>query len=124
MFADYRLLILPDQVRLTEELARRLDAYRAAGGRLLLSAASGLKTVDTVGEILSGTVLIRSHGAAPAQITTLKEKGFKIYTSRSVNCATSWKRTSCKTSRNAGSCPIRNGKNTWSSCVKHSNSAC
>jgi (E)-4-hydroxy-3-methyl-but-2-enyl pyrophosphate reductase len=41
-------------------------------------AKSGLKTVGTVEEILSGTVLIRSHGAAPAQITTLKEKGFKI----------------------------------------------
>ena len=41
-------------------------------------AKSGLKTVGTVEEIRSGTVLIRSHGAAPAQITTLKEKGFKI----------------------------------------------
>ncbi len=41
-------------------------------------AKSGLKTVGTVQEILSGTVLIRSHGAAPAQIATLKKKGFKI----------------------------------------------
>jgi len=43
VFEDYRLLILPDLVRLTKELARRLDAYRAAGGRLLLSAVSGLR---------------------------------------------------------------------------------
>lgn len=41
-------------------------------------AKSGLKTVATVDQIQSGTVLIRSHGAAPAQIDTLKEKGFKI----------------------------------------------
>jgi len=39
---------------------------------------SGLKTVGTVEDILSGTVLIRSHGAAPAQIKLLEEKGFNI----------------------------------------------
>ena len=39
---------------------------------------NGLKTVDTTDEILSGTVLIRSHGAAPEQICKLKEKGLNI----------------------------------------------
>lgn len=39
---------------------------------------NGLKTVDSVEEILSGTVLIRSHGAAPAQIMKLKEKDLNI----------------------------------------------
>ena len=38
-------------------------------------AKSGLKTVGDVQDIPSGTVLIRSHGAAPAQIAGLKEKG-------------------------------------------------
>jgi len=41
-------------------------------------AKSGLKTVARVEEIRSGTVLIRSHGAAPRQIAKLKEKGFDI----------------------------------------------
>ena len=41
-------------------------------------AKAGLKTVDDVEKIKSGTVLIRSHGAAPAQIDKLKEKGLKI----------------------------------------------
>jgi (E)-4-hydroxy-3-methyl-but-2-enyl pyrophosphate reductase len=41
-------------------------------------AKSGLKTVSKVEEIHSGTVLIRSHGAAPGQIAKLKEKGLKI----------------------------------------------
>jgi len=41
-------------------------------------AQSGLKTVGKVEEIRSGTVLIRSHGAAPKQIAKLKDKGLKI----------------------------------------------
>jgi 4-hydroxy-3-methylbut-2-enyl diphosphate reductase len=41
-------------------------------------ASSGLKTVGDVSEIDSGTVLIRSHGAAPDEIARLKEKGLKI----------------------------------------------
>ncbi len=39
---------------------------------------AGLKTVNKVDEIRSGTVLIRSHGAAPEQIAKLKEKGVNI----------------------------------------------
>jgi (E)-4-hydroxy-3-methyl-but-2-enyl pyrophosphate reductase len=39
---------------------------------------AGLKTVDDVKQIELGTVLIRSHGAAPAQIARLKGKGLKI----------------------------------------------
>lgn len=41
-------------------------------------AKDGLKTVDSVEEIRSGTVLIPSHGAAPAKIAKLKEKGLNI----------------------------------------------
>ena len=41
-------------------------------------ARSGLKTVGDVKEIDSGTVLIRSHGAAPDEIARLKKKGLKI----------------------------------------------
>jgi len=41
-------------------------------------AKKGLKTVETVEEIPSGTVLIRSHGARPEQIIKIRQKGFKI----------------------------------------------
>jgi 4-hydroxy-3-methylbut-2-enyl diphosphate reductase len=41
-------------------------------------AKSGLKTVNNVEEIQSGTVLIRSHGAAPEQVEKLKEKSVNI----------------------------------------------
>lgn len=41
-------------------------------------AKSGLRTVDKVEEIPSGTVLIRSHGAAPEQILHLRKKGLNI----------------------------------------------
>jgi len=41
-------------------------------------AAKGLKTVESVDEVKSGTVLIRSHGAAPEQIEKLKAKGINI----------------------------------------------
>jgi (E)-4-hydroxy-3-methyl-but-2-enyl pyrophosphate reductase len=41
-------------------------------------AKSGLKTVARIEDIRSGTVLIRSHGAAPEQIAKLREKGLDI----------------------------------------------
>ena len=41
-------------------------------------AQTGLKTVSKVEDIQSGTVLIRSHGAAPQQLARLKEKGINI----------------------------------------------
>jgi len=41
-------------------------------------AKAGLKTVENVEEIQSGTVIIRSHGAAPEQVAKLKEKGIDI----------------------------------------------
>jgi 4-hydroxy-3-methylbut-2-enyl diphosphate reductase len=41
-------------------------------------AKAGLKTVSKVEQIQSGTVLIRSHGAAPQQLAQLTKKGVKI----------------------------------------------
>lgn len=41
-------------------------------------AKSGLKTVSKVEDIRSGTVLIRSHGAAPEQIAKLNENKLRI----------------------------------------------
>ena len=41
-------------------------------------AKIGLKTVDDVEQVRSGTVLIRSHGAAPEQIDRLRKRGLNI----------------------------------------------
>jgi len=41
-------------------------------------AKTGLRTVEGIDEIDSGTVIIRSHGAAPAQMARLREKGLTI----------------------------------------------
>lgn len=41
-FSRFKLLILPDDIRVDEELKSRLDAYLSAGGRLLLTGESGL----------------------------------------------------------------------------------
>ncbi|GAB4165037.1 MAG: hypothetical protein Fur0032_01490 [Terrimicrobiaceae bacterium] len=41
-FSPYRALILPDDIRIDEELKSKLDAYVGAGGRVILSGESGL----------------------------------------------------------------------------------
>jgi (E)-4-hydroxy-3-methyl-but-2-enyl pyrophosphate reductase len=41
-------------------------------------AKAGLKTIQSVDEINAGTVIIRSHGAAPQQLEQLRKKGVKI----------------------------------------------
>lgn len=38
----YRVVILPDGIRISEELKKKLDAYLAAGGKLLATGKSGL----------------------------------------------------------------------------------
>ena len=40
--SGYRVLILPDEIRITEELKEKLDAFLAAGGKLLATGKSGL----------------------------------------------------------------------------------
>lgn len=43
-FSRYRLLVLPDVIRLDNELAQKIAAYVAGGGKVLLTGASGLST--------------------------------------------------------------------------------
>ncbi len=42
-FAPYKLLILPDEVLIDDELKSKIDRYLAGGGKLLLTGRSGLK---------------------------------------------------------------------------------
>ena len=41
-FGKYKLMILPDEVRLNQKLKTKLDEYLANGGKLLLTGESGL----------------------------------------------------------------------------------
>jgi 4-hydroxy-3-methylbut-2-enyl diphosphate reductase len=41
-------------------------------------AKAGLRTVESIDEIDSGTVLIRSHGVAPREMERLKQRGLRI----------------------------------------------
>ncbi|MBE6691067.1 MAG: beta-galactosidase [Ruminococcaceae bacterium] len=40
-FSDYKLLVLPDDVLLTDALKQKVEAYLASGGKLLLSGTAG-----------------------------------------------------------------------------------
>ena len=40
--------------------------------------SAGLKTVENIDEIEAGTVIIRSHGAAPEEVAHLRDKGLRI----------------------------------------------
>lgn len=42
-FSAYRLLVLPDSIRVSEALRNKLNDYLEGGGKLILSAESGLK---------------------------------------------------------------------------------
>ena len=48
-FQKYRLLILPDDIVINADLKKKLDAYLASGGKLMLTGTSGL---DENGEFL------------------------------------------------------------------------
>jgi hypothetical protein len=80
VFDSYRLIILPDRVRLDAELAAKLNAYLKSGGRLLLSGESGLSSdgkdylldVDVTTEGLSPynpTYVVPDPGLQPEDIT-------------------------------------------------------
>lgn len=43
-FEDYKLLILPDEIKIDKALQERIEKYLANGGKLLCSGKSGLKT--------------------------------------------------------------------------------
>ncbi len=62
----------------TQEVVYSLGPIIHNGDVVERLAREGLKTVESVDEIDSGTVLIRSHGAAPAEIAKLKAKGLTI----------------------------------------------
>ena len=59
----YALLILPDEIRIAPELARKLSAYLAAGGSILASYRSGLK--PDAEEFALSEWGVRCRGEAP-----------------------------------------------------------
>ncbi len=71
-------------INLAEEVLRRENEVFSLGPIIHNNdvvnklSAMGLHTVDDIEDIHCGTVLVRSHGAAPAQIEKLKAKGLNI----------------------------------------------
>ncbi|MEN9933909.1 MAG: hypothetical protein RLZZ387_488, partial [Chloroflexota bacterium] len=62
--APYKVVVLPDAVRVDAGLARRLRDYVAGGGRLLVTGASGLD--EAAGDFAIGDLLgVRYRGRAP-----------------------------------------------------------
>ncbi|MFA6107977.1 MAG: alpha-amylase family protein [Candidatus Latescibacterota bacterium] len=68
-FEGYRLLILPDSVRVDAALARKLRAFLKQGGSLLLTGASGL---DLDGRPILSEAGIRTAGDSPFTVTYLR----------------------------------------------------
>ncbi|NLL84202.1 MAG: hypothetical protein GX230_08205 [Lentisphaerae bacterium] len=59
-FNNYKVLILPDEIQVTPALKKKVDAFLAAGGKLILSGSSGItadgkKFLFDVGAKLEGT---------------------------------------------------------------------
>jgi 4-hydroxy-3-methylbut-2-enyl diphosphate reductase IspH len=71
-------------IRMAEEIVRTRKEVYSLGpiihNRDVVEhlAEEGLRTVGSIDEVRSGTVLIRSHGAAPEEIERLREKGVEI----------------------------------------------
>lgn len=88
-FSKYRLLILPDTIRLNEDLCKKLLSYMAQGGKILASGMSGLyRDADTFaldfGAEFEGAVEYNPCYAlwnSPQEETTARvmyEQGYKL----------------------------------------------
>lgn len=64
-FTKYKVLVLPDTIRLTPCLEKRIKEYLAAGGRLLLSGTSGLKEKEEVFAVPAGGIFQGKNPFAP-----------------------------------------------------------
>lgn len=64
-FNKFKVLILPDTVRLNQELANRLDAYLKQGGKLLLSGESGLWEQEDAFALETGAVYCGKNSYRP-----------------------------------------------------------
>ena len=71
-FGKYRLLVLPDDVTLTPEVAARIDAFAASGGAVLSSGLSGLATADGAGLACLG---VERVGDAPWHPDYVRPRG-------------------------------------------------
>ncbi len=60
-FSGYKILILPDVIETTPEVARKLDAFVAAGGKLLASYRSGVAADSGAGAVQALGVKVRAE---------------------------------------------------------------
>ena len=73
-FNKFKVLILPDTVRLNKELANRLNAYLEQGGKLLLSGESGLWENEDVFAVETGAIYCGKNTYRP-NYCLFKKKG-------------------------------------------------
>lgn len=73
-FSKYKVLILPDTIRLNEELKQRLKEYLEKGGKLLLSGKSGLGEAEDVFVLPVGAVYEKENDKKP-NYCILEENG-------------------------------------------------
>ncbi len=69
---DYSLLVLPDVRNISDRLCARLDAYVAAGGKILATGAAS--TADENGNP-RGAIALKSLGVAPSYGTQKRKRG-------------------------------------------------
>jgi hypothetical protein len=69
-FEAYELLVLPDNVRVDEALAKKIRAFLKAGGKLLASGTSGLSADGR--EALLPELGVKAHGFSPFQTTYIR----------------------------------------------------
>ncbi|HWB53161.1 MAG TPA: alpha-amylase family protein, partial [Tepidisphaeraceae bacterium] len=69
-FKPYELLILPDTIKLSKELAQQLRKYLAQGGKILATGTSGLSPDAT--QLLLPDLAIVPHGMSPFTTTYVR----------------------------------------------------
>ncbi len=84
-FQKYKVLILPDTIRLNEELEKRLIEYIKSGGRILLSGTSGLREKEDVFGLPVGAVFKGKNLFSPnyyigeeKEAEVIYEQGYEI----------------------------------------------
>lgn len=84
-FSKYKVIILPDQVRITDELERKLEVFFLGGGKVLATGQSGLKVDEDTFAIDLGVQWLEENPYQPDyfhphfSIRSLREASYVFY---------------------------------------------
>ena len=70
-FSDYKLVVLPDRVTVTEDCAKRLEEYVSKGGNVLFTGFSGVKTHRTFEQVQRATECSEKSAMGSEFVTSL-----------------------------------------------------